>query len=140
MKRATIPEPELAIGEIARRAAINASAIRYYEREGLIPRARRRGGKRVYGTKVLGRLAVIDAAKRSGFTIAEIKQLVRGLGRKAAPGPKWRALAATKIAELNARIEEAEQMKTVLEVLCRCRCPTLDDCGRALDAHRAEGE
>ena len=134
MKRARKPESELAIGEIARRAAINASAIRYYEREGLIPAARRRGGKRVYGEEVLGQLAVISAAKRSGFTIAEIKQLIRGLGRKAAPGPKWRSLAANKIAELDARIEEAEQMKAVLEALCRCRCPTLDDCGRILDA------
>ena len=51
------------IGEVARRAGIATSAIRYYEREGLIPRADRQGNARVYGPDILERLALIELAK-----------------------------------------------------------------------------
>ena len=60
----------LTIGEVARRAGVAASALRYYEREGLIPKADRRGGKRVYGEDILDRLALIAVAKGGGFTVA----------------------------------------------------------------------
>ena len=58
----------LAIGEVARRAGINASAIRYYERAGLVHEPGRVGGKRRYGPEVLRTLALIEAAKRVGLT------------------------------------------------------------------------
>jgi MerR family redox-sensitive transcriptional activator SoxR len=122
----------LAIGEVARRAGIAASAIRYYERLGLVPRADRRGGKRVYGEDVLDRLALIGVAKAAGFRISEIQTLFRGFARRTPPGPRWRALAERKVRELEARAAEVERMKRVLDAVTRCDCPTLEECSRAL--------
>ncbi len=123
---------ELSIGQVAARAGINASAIRYYESEGLLPASRRRSGRRVYEPSILNRLAVIDMAKRCGFTVAEIRQLLAGLSRKTPPGARWRRLAGKKMTELEQRIIEAQRMKSLLGQLSRCECPTLDDCGTAI--------
>jgi DNA-binding transcriptional MerR regulator len=126
------PTP-LSIGEVAKRAGLAASALRYYEREGLIPVAPQRGGRRVYAASILERLALIELCKRAGFGIAEIKRLLAGVGRRTPPGERWRALGERKLAELDLRIAEAEQMKQVLRIVMRCECPTLDDCARAIE-------
>lgn len=123
---------ELSIGEVALRAGIATSAIRYYEAEGLIPPAPRRGGRRVYDASMVDRLALIAVAKQAGFTVAEIKRLLGGFARRAPPGERWRSLAERKLAELDQRIAEAERMKRVLGVVMRCECPTFEDCARAL--------
>ena len=123
---------ELAIGEVARRAGLASSAIRYYESQGLIPRAARRGGRRVYGPEILERLKLIDLAKRAGFTIAEIRRLLGGFTRRTPAGDRWRSLAERKLEELERQIAEAQQMKRVLRVVMGCDCPTLDDCARAM--------
>jgi MerR family transcriptional regulator, redox-sensitive transcriptional activator SoxR len=122
----------LSIGEVARHGGVATSAIRYYERLGLIPRADRRGGKRVYGEDVLGRLALIGVAKAAGFRIAEIQAFLRGIARRTPPGPRWRALAERKAKELHARRAEIERMERLLDVLSHCRCPSLEECSRAL--------
>ena len=123
---------ELRIGEVAQRSGIASSAIRYYESEGLIPKAPRRNGRRSYDGSVLDQLSLIDLAKRAGFTVAEIKKLMSGFSRRTPPGERWRALARAKMAELDERIVEAERMKRVLQLVSHCRCPTLADCGRAI--------
>lgn len=122
----------LTIGDVAKRTGIAASALRYYEREGLIPRADRRGGKRVYGEDILDRLALIGVCKGAGFTVAEIQTLLRGVGRRTPPGRRWRKLAEGKLTELEDRIAEIERMKRVLERVTRCECPTLEECSRAI--------
>jgi MerR family transcriptional regulator, redox-sensitive transcriptional activator SoxR len=127
---------ELSIGEVAARSGMAASAIRYYEGEGLLARPARRSGRRVYDESVLDRLGLIDLAKRAGFTVAEIKRLVAGFSPGRPPGERWRALTRAKLGELDERIAEAERMKGVLRVIGRCRCPSLAACGRAL---RSEG-
>ena len=124
---------ELGIGEVARRAGLKASALRYYEAEGLIPRAPQRSGRRVYDESILDRLRIIQLAKSAGFTMAEIKRLLSGFSRRTAPGQRWRALAETKRAELDERIAEARRMQRVLDAVTRCDCPSFDDCARALD-------
>ena len=125
---------ELRIGEVSDRSGIAASAIRYYEGEGLIPKPDRRNGQRVYNESILDQLALIGLAKRAGFTVAETQKLLAGFSRKTPPGERWRALARAKNAELDERIAEAERMKRVLRTVTRCRCPTLADCGRAMKA------
>ncbi len=122
----------LTIGEVARHAGIAASAIRYYERQGLLPLADRRFGKRVYGEDILDRLALIGVAKAAGFRVSEIHTLLRGFARRTPPGPRWRALAKRKVEELDARLTEVKRMKRVLEAVTRCECPTLEACSRAL--------
>ena len=94
---------ELSIGEVARRAGISTSAIRYYEGEGLLPRPRRRSGRRVYGPEVMVRLRLVELAKQAGFTIPEIRRLLGGFARGTPPGQRWRALADRKLAELDER-------------------------------------
>ncbi len=127
---------ELSIGEVARRAGIATSAIRYYEGEGLIPRAARRNGRRVYDRGIAERLALIDLAKRAGFTVAEIKRLLGGFARRTPPGERWRALADEKLLEQDRRIAEAQRMKRLLRIVMRCECPTFDDCSRAMETER----
>ncbi len=126
---------ELTIGEVAARCGIAASAIRFYEKQSLLRKADRRGGRRVYDESVLDALALIDVAKSAGFTMSEIKQLMTGFVRRTPPSERWRALTKAKMVELDQRIEEAERMKGVLRRVMRCHCPTLDDCGRAVRAN-----
>ncbi len=121
----------LRIGEVAQRAGIATSAIRYYEREGLIPKADRLGNARVYGADILDRLALIALAKSAGFTIAETRRLLRGVSRRTPPGPRWRAQAQKKLAEVEQRLAEAERMRSVLHKMMGCECPTFEDCTRA---------
>ena len=66
----------LAIGEVAERAGMSTSRIRYYEARGLLPEPERVAGKRRYTEDVLRRLAIIDAAQRVGFTLEEIRDLL----------------------------------------------------------------
>ncbi len=121
----------LRIGEVAQRAGIATSTIRYYEREGLIPKADRFGNARVYGADILDRLALIALAKSAGFTIAETRQLLRGVSRRTPPGPRWRAQAQKKLVEVELRLAEAERMRSVLRKMMGCECPTFEDCTRA---------
>jgi MerR family redox-sensitive transcriptional activator SoxR len=119
------------IGEVAQRAGIAASAIRYYEKEGLIIKADRQGNARVYGADIFDRLALIELAKKAGFTIAETRQLVRGISRRTSPGPRLQAMAQKKLLEVEERIAEAERMRGILHKMMRCECPTFGECTRA---------
>jgi MerR family redox-sensitive transcriptional activator SoxR len=126
----------LTIGKVATRAGLRASAIRYYEEEGLVPTADRKGGKRVYDESVLDRLALIELAKSAGFTIRETRELLAVFGRRRTAAASWNKLAQAKLAELDEQIARASKMKALLSMLIRCECPALDDCGRALNAGR----
>lgn len=130
---------ELRIGEVAARGGIAASAIRFYEAEGLLPNPVRQSGRRVYDESILERLGLIDLAKRAGFSVAEIKQLLAGFARRTPPAERWRVLTEKKLRQLDERIAEAEQMKRVLRVVMSCRCPSLEDCSKAIQASRTAG-
>jgi MerR family redox-sensitive transcriptional activator SoxR len=116
---------------VAKRAGISASAIRYYEKEGLILQADRQGNARVYGADIFDRLALIELAKKAGFTIAETRELVRGISRRTPPGPRLQSMARRKLVEVEARIAEAKRMRAVLERMTACECPTFSECTRA---------
>ncbi len=120
----------LGIGEVARRAGIQPSAIRYYESVGLLPEPRRVGGRRRYDADVLTRLTVIRMAQEAGFTVADIRTLFHGFPDDTAAASRWRAVAARKIGEMDALIARAERMRGVLEESMRCGCATFDDCAR----------
>lgn len=128
---------EYRIGEVAERTGIAASAIRYYEREGLIPKADRRGNARVYDGDIFDRLSLIELSKSAGFTVSEIRQLLRGVSKRTAPGPRWRALAQKKLVEVEHRIVEANRMRTTLRMMMSCECPTFEDCTTAGCAPRS---
>jgi MerR family transcriptional regulator, redox-sensitive transcriptional activator SoxR len=120
---------QLRIGDVARDAGVRASALRYYERAGLLPAARRVGGQRRYDDGALRTLAVIRLAQEAGFTVAEIRTLLHGFALGALPSARWRALARRKRREIDGLMARARQMRRVLDRLLRCKCPTLEDCG-----------
>lgn len=122
-------EKGLAIGRIAREAGMRASAIRYYESEGLLPAPRRRSGRRVYDGSILNRLALIELASQCGFSIAQTRALLYGFSAKTRPSRRWEVLARTKLAELNATAARIERMRQVLTAITKCNCPSLEDCG-----------
>jgi DNA-binding transcriptional MerR regulator len=107
----------LAIGELARRAGTAPSALRYYERIGLLPPAERAGGKRRYPPSSAERLALVRLYQDAGFTLKEIRQLLAARSRQRA---SWTPLAERKIAELDARIAEAQRAKSLLEHALNC--------------------
>ena len=107
----------LAIGELARRAGTAPSALRYYERIGLLPPPERAGGKRHYPPSSAERLAFVRLYRDAGFTLKEIRQLLAARSRQRA---SWTPLAERKIAELDARIAEAQRAKDLLEHALNC--------------------
>jgi MerR family redox-sensitive transcriptional activator SoxR len=117
----------MTIGEVAKKAGLRASAIRYYEKAGLLPKPVRSGGQRRYDTSILARLAVLERAKDCGFTLKEARQFFNDQGR---PAERWQRLAPKKIAELDALIQRATAMKELLER--RCQCADLEECGRKM--------
>jgi MerR family redox-sensitive transcriptional activator SoxR len=121
-------EEGLAIGEVARRAGVNASAIRYYERAGLLAEPGRVNGRRRYGPEVLDLLAVIRVAQRAGFTIAETRTLMNGFSAEDPPSERWRVLAREKLVEVEALIDRARSMQRLLERGLRCECLSIEDC------------
>ena len=120
----------LSIGEVARETGVRASAIRYYEAAGVLPATRRVAGRRVYGSEVVDQLAFVRLAQQAGFTVAELRTLVRGFRAGTPPAVRWRALAKRKRAELDALVARAHAMRSTLEAALACRCLTLEECGR----------
>lgn len=104
----------LGIGEAARRAGVAPSTLRYYESAGLLPAPARRSGRRRYEPDVVQRLAVIDAAKRAGFTLEEIRELLDGLDGALPSAQRWQAMAARKLPEIDAVIRDAQRVRRLL--------------------------
>ena len=124
------------IGQVARQAGLRTSAIRYYERIGLLPAPERSGGRRRYGPEVLERLTVIRFARANGFPLREIRSLLGGRPYSA----RLRGLAREKIRSLDQAIQRARAMQSVLRSALRCRCMDVTECGRRLSASRASSD
>jgi MerR family redox-sensitive transcriptional activator SoxR len=122
----------LTIGEVARRAGIRTSALRYYESIGLLPMPSRVNGQRRYDASTIGMLAVIRLAQQAGFTVAEIQTLLHGFTPETPPAARWRPLAQAKLAELDEVIARAQQMKAILATGLNCGCLRLEDCATIL--------
>jgi MerR family transcriptional regulator, redox-sensitive transcriptional activator SoxR len=119
---------DLSIGAVARLAGLRPSAIRYYERLGILPQPSRTAGRRTYDGAILERLDVIRAAKRAGFSLAEVKALTVKADDGLAPRERWQLLARKKLVEIDAAIARAEEMRTLLRRGLECRCATLESC------------
>jgi MerR family transcriptional regulator, redox-sensitive transcriptional activator SoxR len=110
----------LLIGELAERAGIAASAVRYYESIGVLPEPYRVGGRRRYGDDTLKRLEFIAAAQRAGFTLREIAELSDGFD--------IRGLATRKLPEAKAELKLARDRKRWLDAASTCDCASPDEC------------
>ncbi len=122
----------MSIGEVAQRAGVRPSTLRYYESIGVLPAPERENGRRRYDgevlRKVLDRLAVVRVAQQAGFTISEIRMLLNGFSEDTPPSERWRILAREKLPEVEALVERALGMKNLLERGLRCECLRLEDC------------
>jgi MerR family transcriptional regulator, redox-sensitive transcriptional activator SoxR len=122
----------MTIGELAGRAGLKPSAIRYYEKAGLLEAPSRMNGRRVYSEGAAHRLVIICFAKATGFTLTEIKSLLHGFPPKTTASARWKKMAHGKIAELEIALTKAQAMKKVLESMMSCRCRTLEQCAQGL--------
>jgi DNA-binding transcriptional MerR regulator len=128
----------MTIGEVAARVGLATSAIRYYEKAGLLKPATRVNGRRVYSDDVLHQLIVIRFAKDNAFRLPEIKRLLRGFPETTPASVRWKKLARGKIAELETTIAKAQAMKEMLESLAsHCRCRSLEQCAQGFARHLA---
>jgi DNA-binding transcriptional MerR regulator len=123
------------IGELSRRTGVATSALRYYERIGLLSPAERAGQRRHYPPSTAERVALIRLYQDAGFTLAEIDRMVATVsrGRQA-----WGRLAERKIAELDARIADAQRAKTMIKHALECPHRDLLDCPNFRSALEAQ--
>ena len=126
------------IGEVAERAGVKTSLIRYYEDIGLLPEPQRVSGQRRYDATVLRRLSVIDVAQRAGMRLDEIRLLLEH-GSEPMSG-QLRELAARRLPEIDALIERAVRVRGWLEAATGCECESIDECGLFDEAASTEGE
>ena len=127
-------EAMLSIGDVASRAGVNVSAIRFYERKGLLRAPERVSGQRRYTATTVQRLGIIDAAKQAGFSLDEVGVLLASTDRGAPAHQQLQALAARKLPEVDALIERANAMRNWLTAASACGCDTLDACALFADA------
>jgi len=127
---------EITIGELSRRTGCKVETVRYYERIGLLPKARREGGGRFrrYDGDNVARLRFIRRARQLGFTLDEVHELLR---LTAGDGENVRAearnLAAAHVAAIREKITDLQAMEAVLsKAISECetgrqtRCPLIE--------------
>ena len=123
----------LTISQVAQQIGLKASAIRYYERIGLLPYAPRLTGQRRYDSTILYRLAIIQRARQLGFTLDEIRQLFFGFRDVTRASERWRTLSRQKLRELDQLMEAIKAVRILLRTLMsKCHCATLDQCGKGI--------
>ena len=120
---------ELSIGEVAARAGMNVSALRFYEERGLIASTRTEGGRRRYGRPVLRRLAFIQVAQRVGLSLDEIGAALATLPHETGlSSTDWKRLSTTWRPLLDERIRLLEALRDQLDSCIGCGCLSLDRC------------
>jgi MerR family redox-sensitive transcriptional activator SoxR len=119
----------LTIGELSARSGVAASALRYYERIGLIHSIRTGGNQRRYGRSELRRVAFIRIAQRVGVSLDDIAEALAGLPDSRTPTKAdWARLSATWKAQLNERIALLERLRDRLSSCIGCGCLSLQRC------------
>ena len=113
----------LTIGEVARRAGVATSAIRYYERRGLLSADARRSGQRRYTEATLRRLVFIGMLQDAGLALDEIAGILT-----AGTVAEWKAIASQRLTMLETEIDALERARSYLEgaLLCRFDHPASD--------------
>jgi DNA-binding transcriptional MerR regulator len=122
----------LRTGQLAERAGVNVQTLRYYERRGLLERPPRRpSGQREYPEAAVRLLRTIKAAQRLGFTLAEIEELIALSEHRRGTGA-LRRRAELKVAEVDARIGQLQQVREALLTVAAADCDSLTDCSCGL--------
>jgi MerR family redox-sensitive transcriptional activator SoxR len=119
----------LTIGELAQRAGVAPSALRYYEQLGLISAQRTAGGQRRYARGMLRRVAFVRAAQSVGLTLDEAGTALAKLPADHPPTKRdWNRVSATWVRRIDERIAELEVLRSTLESCVGCGCLSLRKC------------
>lgn len=132
----------LAIGDLAARSGVAASALRYYEKEGLIRSTRTAGNQRRYQRSELRRVAFIRIAQQVGVSLEEIREALATLPENRTPTKAdWSRLSGRWRKRLDERIALMERLRDRLTGCIGCGCLSLQRCGliNPEDALSAEG-
>ena len=128
----------LTVSEVAERSGFAASALRYYEREGLIEASRTSGGQRRYARSVLRRLAFIRAAGNVGLTLDEIRGELANLPANRTPTKSdWHRISAHWRTRLDEQVAALEALRDKLDSCIGCGCLSLKQCGISNPSDRA---
>jgi MerR family redox-sensitive transcriptional activator SoxR len=129
MSKSRPEDDELTIGEAAARIGVSTSALRFYEKAGLIAAARTDGGQRRYARDVLRRVAFIRGAQTVGMKLTEIKDAIDHLPADRAPTKEeWHALSELWRPQLDAKIAVLLAIRDKLANCIGCGCQSLDSC------------
>jgi len=120
---------ELTIGEVASRSGVSQSALRFYEREGLIAARRTDGNQRRYPSVTLRRVALVQAGKAAGIPLERIRAALDTLPEGKPTKRDWERLSRGWAAELDERIATLEAIRTRLTTCIGCGCLSLRTCG-----------
>ncbi|MFJ9694542.1 redox-sensitive transcriptional activator SoxR [Kitasatospora sp. NPDC101183] len=125
----TAPVDLLSVGEVARRAGIATSAVRFYEEQGLISSERTTGNQRRYRRHVLRRLSLVLVAKRLGIPLSEVAEVFAALPEDRMPGKHdWERISRRWTEQLRARRLELERLEAELTGCIGCGCVSLRRC------------
>jgi MerR family transcriptional regulator, redox-sensitive transcriptional activator SoxR len=131
----------LSIGQVAARAGLAPSAVRWYEQQGLVGATRTPGGARRFPRSVLRRLAFVRAAQNVGLSLAEIRAALDTLPEGRTPTARdWTRLSAGWRARLDEQIAALTNLRDGLDSCIGCGCLSLDRCALSNPGDVAAGE
>jgi MerR family transcriptional regulator, redox-sensitive transcriptional activator SoxR len=120
---------ELTIGEVSTRSGVAASALRFYEAEGLISAGRTDGNQRRYDRAVLRRVAFIQAGRAAGIPLERIRVALETLPQDRSPNTRdWQRLSRSWREDLDRRIATLQALRTRLTTCIGCGCLSLTKC------------
>jgi MerR family redox-sensitive transcriptional activator SoxR len=122
-------ETMMAIGALAKRSGVAASALRYYEEQGLLSSSRTSGGQRQFARDALRRVAFIRAAQTAGLGLDDIRAALHSLPQQRTPNrDDWQRLSALWQPMIEARIAALVDLRDKLTSCIGCGCLSLDNC------------
>lgn len=126
----TNPLPAISIGAVAQRAGCPIETIRYYERIGLLPRpARSAGGHRIYGREQEHRLTFVRRCRDLGFTLDEVRNLLRLVDRKNYSCADVRRITMSHLGEVRAKLGDLHRLeRTLSRIVESCAGGVTPDC------------
>jgi MerR family transcriptional regulator, redox-sensitive transcriptional activator SoxR len=119
---------ELTIGELSTRSGVAQSALRFYERQGLIASSRTDGNQRRYASTTLRRVALIRAGKAAGIPLERLREALDTLGGDSPKKKDWERLSRAWARELDERIETLQAIRGRLTGCIGCGCLSLRTC------------
>lgn len=123
---------QLTVGQVAERSGVATSALRFYERNGLIRSTRTSGNQRRYARDTLRRVAFIRASQRVGISLEQIRSVLELLPEGRTPTPSdWQRVSERWREDLNTRIKELEELRDDLTDCIGCGCLSLSACALA---------